>query len=181
LGTFGSYCGIKDMAAIAVANQLCNQYGVDTIACGATLAFAMECYEKGIITKDQTGGLDLKFGDPDTMLKALELTLKAEGPLGKVLSKGSQRAAETWGNGADECLITVKGAEAPAHMPHAKRSLGLIYSVNPFGADHQSSEHDWMVGDRMTTDLYMSRLPLIGVPEKLNRFRWMPARLNLPT
>ena len=178
LGTFGSYCGIKDMAAIAFANQLCNQYGVDTIACGATLAFAMECYEKGIITREQTGGLELKFGDADAMLKALELTLKAEGPLGKVLSKGSQRAAEAWGNGADECLITVKGAEAPAHMPQAKRSLGLIYSVNPFGADHQSSEHDWMVEDSMTTDLYMSRLPLIGVPEKLESLSLDSRKVN---
>lgn len=178
LGTFGSYCGIKDMAAIAFANQLCNQYGVDTIACGATLAFAMECYEKGIITKEQTGGLELKFGDADAMLKALELTLKAEGPLGKVLSKGSQRAAQTWGNGADECLITVKGAEAPAHMPQAKRSLGLIYSVNPFGADHQSSEHDWMIEDSMTTDLYMSRLPLIGVPDKLESLSLDSRKVN---
>jgi aldehyde:ferredoxin oxidoreductase len=106
------------------------------------------------------------------------VTLKAEGPLGKVLAKGSQRAAATWGNGADECLITVKGAEAPAHMPQAKRSLGLIYSVNPFGADHQSSEHDWMVEDGMTTDLYMSRLPLIGVPEKLESLSLDSRKVN---
>ena len=60
----------------------------------------------------------------------------------RLLGQGSERAAKVWGNGADECLITVKGAEAPAHMPQAKRSLALIYAVNPFGADHQSSEHD---------------------------------------
>ncbi len=167
LSTFGSYCGIKDLAAIALANQMCNQYGVDTIACGATLAFAMECFEKGIIGREHTGGLELKFGDADTMLKALEVTLKAEGPLGRVLAGGSQRAAQTWGNGADECLITVKGAEAPAHMPHAKRSLGLIYAVNPFGADHQSSEHDWMIEDTMASDLYLNRLAMLGLPGKL--------------
>jgi aldehyde:ferredoxin oxidoreductase len=142
LGTFGSYCGIDNLAAVAQANQVCNEYGVDTIACGATIAFAIECYEKGIITKEQTGGLELKWGDADTMLKVLDLIVKNEGPLGKVLSQGSERAAKVWGNGADECLITVKGAEAPAHMPQAKRSLSLIYAVNPFGADHQSSEHD---------------------------------------
>jgi aldehyde:ferredoxin oxidoreductase len=76
------------------------------------------------------------------MLKVLDLIVNGEGPLGEVLSQGSERAAKIWGNGADECLITVKGAEAPAHMPQAKRSLSVIYAVNPFGADHQSSEHD---------------------------------------
>ncbi|MBI2759324.1 MAG: aldehyde ferredoxin oxidoreductase family protein [Chloroflexi bacterium] len=167
LGTFGSYCGISDLDAIAFANQICNQNGVDTIACGATIAFAMECYQKGIITKEQANGIDLKFGNVDAMLAALNAIVKAEGPLGKVLSQGSERAAKVWGNGADECLITVKGAEAPAHMPQAKRSLALIYAVNPFGADHQSSEHDWMIEEGMASDLYMNRLALLGMPNKL--------------
>jgi len=164
LGTFGSYCGVSDLAAVNLANQICNEYAVDTIACGATIAFAMECYEKGIITKEQTGGLELKFGDADTMLKALDAIVKNEGPLGKVLSQGSERAAKIWGNGADECLITVKGAEAPAHMPHAKRSLGLIYAVNPFGADHQSSEHDPYYEDGIG-DFNLDRLKQIGLGE----------------
>jgi len=162
IGTFGSYCGIKDLPAIARANQICNEYGVDTIACGATIAFAMECYEKGIITKEQTGGLELKFGDADVMLKVLDQIVKNEGLLGKVLSQGSERAAAKWGNGADECLITVKGAEAPAHMPQAKRSLGLIYAVNPFGADHQSSEHDPYYEEGVA-DLNLNRLKLLGL------------------
>ncbi len=167
LGTFGSYCGISDLAAVALANQICNENAVDTIACGATIAFAMECYEKGIITKEQTGGLELKFGSVDAMLTALNQIVNNEGVLGKVLSQGSERAAKVWGNGADECLITVKGAEMPAHMPQAKRSLALIYSVNPFGADHQSSEHDWMIEDGIASDLYMGRLSLLGMPNKL--------------
>ena len=167
LGTFGSYCGISDLAAVSLANQICNENAVDTIACGATIAFAMECYEKGIITKEQTGGLELKFGSVDAMLTALNQIVNNEGVLGKVLSQGSERAAKVWGNGADECLITVKGAEMPAHMPQAKRSLALIYSVNPFGADHQSSEHDWMIEDGIASDLYMGRLSLLGMPNKL--------------
>jgi aldehyde:ferredoxin oxidoreductase len=162
IGTFGSYCGINDLAAIARASQVCNENGVDTIACGATIAFAIECYEKGIITKEQTGGLELKFGDASVMLKILDQIVKNEGPLGKVLSQGSERAAKVWGNGADECLITVKGAEAPAHMPHAKRSLGLIYAVNPFGADHQSSEHDPYYEEGMS-DFNLDRLKLMGL------------------
>lgn len=167
IGLMGSSCGISDLAAIAHANQICNENGVDTIACGGTIAFAMDCYERGIITKDQTGGLELKFGNVDAWLETLRQIVTNSGPLGKVLSQGSERAAKVWGNGAEDCLTTVKGAEAPAHMPHAKRSLGLIYAVNPFGADHQSSEHDWMIEEGMATDLYMARLALLGMPNKL--------------
>ncbi|MCL6505300.1 MAG: hypothetical protein K6T86_21710, partial [Pirellulales bacterium] len=71
LSTFGSYCGVGDLVAISKANEICNQYGVDTITCGATIAFAMECYEKGIIGKEQTGGLELKFGNAEAMLEVL--------------------------------------------------------------------------------------------------------------
>lgn len=165
LGTFGSYCGIDDLAAVNLANQMCNAYGVDTIAAGATIAFAMECFEKGIVTQEQIGGLDLKFGNTEAMLAALKLMLNGEGEFGKLLGLGSERIAKVWGNGADECLVTVKGAESPAHMPQAKRSLGLIYAVNPFGADHQSSEHDWMYEEGMASDLYLERLALLGLHE----------------
>ncbi len=167
IGTFGSYCAVSDLAAISRANQVCNEQAIDTIAAGATIAFAMECYEKGIIGNVETGGLELKFGDADAMLQALDEIVTASTPLGKLLGQGSERAAAVWGNGADECLTTVKGAESPAHMPQAKRSLGLIYAVNPFGADHQSSEHDWMIEEGIASDLYMSRLALLGLEERL--------------
>jgi aldehyde:ferredoxin oxidoreductase len=162
LGTFGSYCGIDDLAAVSLANQICNEYAVDTIAAGATVAFAMECYEKGIITREQTGGLELKFGDADAMLKALDMLVKAEGEFGRTLGMGSERAAKVWGKGSDEFLITVKGAESPAHMPQAKRSLALIYAVNPFGADHQSSEHDPYYEEGIG-DFNLDRLKVIGL------------------
>ncbi len=165
IGTFGSYCGVKDLAAISRANQVCNEYGVDTIACGATIAWAMECYEKGILTKDDTGGIELKFGDADAMLETLEQIVTGSSDFGRLLGQGSERAAQAIGKGADECLVTVKGAEAPAHMPQAKRSLALIYAVNPFGADHQSSEHDWMYETGIASDLYLSRLALLGLTE----------------
>jgi len=177
LGTFGSYCGVKDLAAVALANQVCNEYGVDTIACGATIAFAMECFEKGAITTEQTGGLELKFGDADVMLKALDAIVKREGPLGEVLSKGSERAAAVWGNGSEEYLITVKGAEAPAHMPQSKRSLGLIYAVNPFGADHQSSEHDPYYEEGVA-DLNLNRLKMIGLSEPQPGYSLTPEKVR---
>jgi aldehyde:ferredoxin oxidoreductase len=157
LGTFGSYCGVGNLEAVNLANQICNEYAVDTIACGATIAFAMECFEKGIITTKETGGLELKFGNTEAMLETLKQIVTGSTELGRTLGQGSERAAQKWGNGADECLITFKGGEAPAHMPQAKRSLGLIYMVNPFGADHQSSEHDWMIEEGMASDLYMNR------------------------
>ena len=142
IGTFGSYCAIDNLAAVSLASQICNMYGVDTITCGATIAFAMECFEKGIIGLKDTGGIDLRFGNERAMLDVLQQIVTASGALGPVLSQGSAYAAKMWGPAAEECLITVKGQEAPAHMPNAKRSLGLIYAVNAFGADHQSSEHD---------------------------------------
>jgi aldehyde:ferredoxin oxidoreductase len=157
LGTFGSYCGVSDLAAVSQANQIANMYGVDSISCGATIAFAMECYEKGIIGPQQTGGLELCFGNADAMLEALNQIVTNTGPLGTVLSQGSARAAQAWGPEAAKCLITVKNQEAPAHMPQAKKSLAVIYAVNPFGADHQSSEHDPMYEDE-AGDLYLTRL-----------------------
>jgi aldehyde:ferredoxin oxidoreductase len=162
LGTFGSYCGIDNLAAVSRANQVCNEYAVDTIAAGATIAFAMECFEKGIITKEQTGGLELRFGNAEAMLEVLNQIVRGDTALGKVLGQGSERAARVWGKGADECLITVKGAESPAHMPQAKRSLALIYAVNPFGADHQSSEHDPYYEEGIG-DFNLDRLKLIGL------------------
>jgi aldehyde:ferredoxin oxidoreductase len=177
LGTFGSYCDVRDLAAIAQANHMCNEYGVDTIAAGATIAFAMECFESGVITKKQTGGLELRFGDADAMLKALDMMLNAEGEFGKALGQGSERAAKIWGNGSEEFLITVKGAEAPAHMPQAKRSLGLIYAVNPFGADHQSSEHDPYYEEGVA-ELNLNRLKLLGLGEPQPGYSLTPEKVR---
>ena len=139
--TFGNYCGISDLAAIAYANQLCNQYGMDTISCGATIAWAMECFENGKITTADTGGIELKYGNAEAMVKMTELIARSEG-FGQILGMGSAAAAEAIGRGTEAYLITSKKQEAPAHMPQMKRSLAMIYAVNPFGADHQSSEHD---------------------------------------
>jgi len=141
IGTFGSYCGVSDIKAVAYANQLCNSYGMDTISCGATIAWAMDCFEKGIITTEDTGGLELRFGDAEVMTRLTEMIARREG-FGDVLAEGSARAAKRFGPEAEDLLITVKGSEMPAHMPQVKRSLALIYAVNPFGADHMSSEHD---------------------------------------
>jgi aldehyde:ferredoxin oxidoreductase len=141
LSTLGSYCGIGDMHAVSLANQICNQTGLDTISTGATIAFAMDCFEHGILTPEETGGIELRFGNVDAMLEILEQIVGREG-LGDLLSNGSAYAAGQIGRGAEDLVVAVKGTELPAHMPQVKRSLALVYAVNPFGADHQSSEHD---------------------------------------
>lgn len=141
LSTMGSYCAVGDMNAISLANQICDQYGLDTIACGATVAFAMDCFEHGYLTLQDTGGIDLRFGNADALVAMVEKIAKREG-LGDLLANGSAYAAKKIGKGAEDLVVTVKNHEIPAHMPQVKRSLALIYAVNPFGADHQSHEHD---------------------------------------
>ena len=141
LAAFGSYCEVDDLAAVARANELCNAYGMDTISCGGTIAWAMECYERGIITKKDTGGIDLAFGNAEAMVRTVELIAKREG-FGDVLAAGSAQASQAIGRGSERFLTTSKNQEAPAHMPQVKPTVGLIYAVNPFGADHQSHEHD---------------------------------------
>jgi len=137
----GSYCGITDLQAVSRANELCAMYGMDTISCGATIAFAMECYENGLLTAEDTNGIELRMGNADALVQLTEMIAQREG-LGDLLAEGSARAAKSIGKGAEDYLITVKGTEVPAHMPQVKRSLGVVYASNPFGADHMSSEHD---------------------------------------
>jgi aldehyde:ferredoxin oxidoreductase len=161
IATFGSYCGINDLEAVTYANQLCNQYGVDTISCGATLSWAMECFENEVINLEETGGINLNYGNADGMIAMLEKTLNREG-FGDILADGSAKAADRLGKG-HEYLLTVKGQELPAHMPQVKRSLGLIYAVNPFGADHQSSEHDPLYSPKAYESTYHRFLNQIGL------------------
>lgn len=141
IASLGSYLAIDDLIAIAKANELCNKYTIDTISLGGTVAFAMECFEKGLIDKKDTGGIDLKFGNADALLNIIEMIKDREG-IGDILAEGSARAAEKIGPQSHQIAMHVKKQELPAHMPRVKASLALAYACNPFGADHMSSEHD---------------------------------------
>jgi aldehyde:ferredoxin oxidoreductase len=163
LATLGSYCRVGDLDAVSLANQLCAEYGLDTIACGATIAWAMECFELGILTTEDTGGIELRFGDADAMIALVEQIAHREG-LGELLSHGSVHAAKVIGKGSENLVVAVKAGELPAHMPQVKRSLALIYAVNPFGADHQSSEHDPGYTDG-AADYSLARLAKLGLTE----------------
>jgi len=156
IATMGSYCGVSDLAAISRANQLCNMYGMDTISCGATVAWAMDCFEQGLLTLEDTDDVELRFGNAEALVHTVERIGKREG-LGRVLGEGSARAAETLGVGQD-LVVAVKNHELPAHMPQVKRSLALIYAVNPFGADHQSHEHDPAYELEKDWEYYQDRL-----------------------
>jgi aldehyde:ferredoxin oxidoreductase len=103
LAALGSDCGVSDLAAICKANELCQIYGVDTIGLGATIAFAMECYEEGIIDDEITGGIKLTFGNAEAMLKFTELICKREG-FGDILAEGTKRASEILGEKSKKYL-----------------------------------------------------------------------------
>lgn len=141
VSSLGSYLAIWDLPAIAKANELCNRYGIDTISAGGTIAFAMECFEKGLLTTEDTGGLELRFGNPQVLLELLPLIAKREG-IGNILAEGAARAAERIGKGSTRYAVCCKKQEFPAHMPGVKASLSLAYAINPFGADHMSTAHD---------------------------------------
>ncbi len=160
--TFGNYCGIDDLPAVSKANELCNKYGMDTISCGATISWAFEAFNEGKLTLEDTDGLNLSWGNADSMVKLTEKIAKREG-FGDLLAEGSERAAKKIGRGAEAYLITFKGQEAPAHMPQVKRSLAIIYATNPFGADHESSEHDPAIEDDF--EYYTDRMAVLGFSE----------------
>jgi len=141
LGALGSLCGIGDLKAIAMANQLCGAYGIDTISTGTTIAFAMECFERGILTRRDTGGIDLRFGDAGAMVAMVEKIGKREG-FGDLLAEGAKTAADRIGKQSQNYAMHVKGQPLPLHEPRGKAGLALAYSISPTGADHLEHPHD---------------------------------------
>ena len=144
LGSLGTNCGISDITAISRGSQLCNAHSLDTISTGMTIAFAMECFENGLLTTEDTGGIDLRFGNADAMLKTIELIAKREG-IGNLLAEGTAKAAQKIGKGAEKFSMEVKGLGIPMHEPRLKHALGVGYMVNPHGADHCLNLHDTML------------------------------------
>jgi len=140
-GALGSCCGVDDIVAVSKATELCNAYSLDTISCGVTVAFAMECFENGLLTLEDTGGIDLRFGNGDALVQVVELIGKREG-IGALLAEGSLRAAEKIGGGSVHYAMQSKGQEYPMHEPRFKRGLAIGYAISPTGADHCHALHD---------------------------------------
>ncbi|MHA1769989.1 MAG: aldehyde ferredoxin oxidoreductase family protein [Candidatus Thorarchaeota archaeon] len=138
LMAFGSNCLNNNIESIMYLGKRCDQLGMDTISCGKSIGFAMELWEKGILDASMTGGLELTWGNIDTMVELVEQIAKREG-LGEVLSLGTRRAAEKFGGDAWRYAIHVKGLEASGQDPRAHQSIGLTYATNVRGADHLRS------------------------------------------
>ncbi len=141
IAALGTNLNIVDLKAIAKGNEVCNRYCIDTISTGMTIAFACECFEEGVITKEDTGGLELRFGDADLMLQLLEMIARREG-FGDVLAEGSARLAQKWGVEDQPCSLSVKGQEIPMHDPRVKVGVGFGFAVSSYGADHMTAAHD---------------------------------------
>jgi len=129
---------VADINAVTMANYLCNEYGLDTISAGSTIAFAMECFEKGLLTKSGTGGLEVNFGDGDMVVKLVEMIAKREG-VGDMLAEGSRLMAQKVGQGSEKFAMNVKGLELPAYDPRAAKIVGLSYVTANRGGDHVSA------------------------------------------
>jgi aldehyde:ferredoxin oxidoreductase len=165
LAALGSNCGIDNLKAICKGNELCNAYSLDTISTGLCISFAMECFEKGIITAKDTGGLEIRFGDPGIMLKLIEMIAFRQG-FGDLLADGTAIAAQKIGRGSGEYAMQVKGVELALHEPRVKAGLGLGYMVNPNGADHCMNIHDTLFAkDPQVKDLHALGI-LEGVPSE---------------
>ena len=141
LAALGSSCGVDDLPSIIKANELANLYSLDTISLGVSIAFGMECFEKEILTREDTGGIDLRFGNAEAMLQMVEAIARREG-IGDLLANGVKAASEALGQGTDEFAIHVKGLEIPMHDPRVKQGLGVVYAVEAAGADHCAGMHD---------------------------------------
>ncbi len=133
---FGGNCGVDYVAATVAANAICQDYGMDTISASTTISFAMECFEEGLITEEDTGGLELTFGNHRAMIEMLPRIARREG-IGDVLAQGSRRAAEIIGNGADWYAMEVKGLELAGYDPRGAKGMGLGYATSPRGACHE--------------------------------------------
>jgi len=176
LAAFGSNCGVGNLEALAKANEICAANGLDSISTGNTIAFAMECAEKGLIPREM-GGISIEFGSATSMLAILAMIVSRKG-IGKILGEGTKRAAAQIGGGAEELAMHVKGQEIPMHEPRIKHALGLGYAVSPTGADHMHNIHD--TGFAKETQS-LKDLAAFGILEPLPATDLSPAKVRLFT
>jgi aldehyde:ferredoxin oxidoreductase len=165
-GAFGPNLLVDDIEVIAKAHELCQKYTLDSIDAGMSIAFAMECYENGIITKEDTDGIDLRFGNGEAALKMIEKIAFKDG-FGAILAEGSYRAARTIGNGAERFVCAVKKQSFAMHEPRGKYNIGFAFALSPTGADHIEAAHDmpFEEGRWAVPDLYPIGI-LKGVPAR---------------
>ena len=133
IGLLGANCGVSDPVAITAATAICDAYGFDTMSAGAAISLAMEAYEQGVLCAEDTGGLDLRFGDGDALI-AITQQIGDRTGLGDILAEGSKRAAEQFG--VPDFAMQVKGQELATYEPRGVVGMGLSYAISPKGGHH---------------------------------------------
>ena len=147
LFAFGPLCGVDDPDIVIQAAGLCDRLGIDTISTGGTIAWAMESFEQGVLTRADTNGLELRFGSGPELLTAIEQIGRGEG-VGELLSEGSRAAASRTDGGSESWAMHVKGLEMPGYHPGRLRHLALALAVSPRGACHnKASAYDFDLSD----------------------------------
>jgi aldehyde:ferredoxin oxidoreductase len=136
VGMLGANCLNDDLELLAKCNELCNRYSLDTISTGEVISFAMECYDKGMITKEMTGGLEIKWGSSEAMITLIHQMGRREGFGGEYLADGVKNAAEKIGKGSEKIAVHIKGLEMPAHDPRGHYSMGPHYATEVRGGCH---------------------------------------------
>ena len=155
LAAFGPDCGINDLKSIVKANERCNAYSIDTISAGSTIAFAMECFEKGWLTIKDTEGLELKWGNAEALLEAIELIATRKG-FGDFLAEGSARMARKIGRGSIDFAMQVKGLETSMHDPRIKANMAFGFMFSPQGPDHCGAASDGAISTEKGMGAYHS-------------------------
>jgi aldehyde:ferredoxin oxidoreductase len=176
LASLGSLCGISDLPAIAKGSELCNRYGIDTISTGATIAFAMECFEAGYLSEKDTDGIDLHFGNTEAMLAVIGKIAHREG-LGDLLAEGALVAARRIGGRAEELVLHAKGQEFGMHEGRGKRAVALGYALGPTGADHNESHFDNLFEAEGSPGLDAHQS--VGIQEPVPALDMGPAKVRL--
>jgi aldehyde:ferredoxin oxidoreductase len=174
LAALGSLCGVGHLGAVAQGNEMCNRWGLDTISTGVTIAFAMECFEEGIVKAEDTDHIDLKFGNAEGMLEMIRRIAFRKG-LGNILAEGVRGAAEKLSKGTEKFAMHVKGLELPLHDPRGKKALSLSYSTSPTGADHIEAPHETVFVAE--TEQLKSIKPL-GILEPLEASDFSPRKVR---
>src|SRR5215510_7149679 len=161
----GSLVGVSNPNTVIRASTLCDELGMDTISAGGTIAWAMECFEKGLLTVHETGGLRLQFGNEEALMACLHLIGERRG-IGDLLAEGSRRAAQRLGQGSDAWAMHVKGLEMPGYEPRSLKTMALGLAVSTRGACHNLSsayEADFSARvDRLQAEVERGRLTMEG-------------------
>jgi aldehyde:ferredoxin oxidoreductase len=165
LAAFGPMCLNDDMESLIYANELCNLYGLDTISAGSTIAFAIECYENGLISKEETDGLELTWGNSDAIVGVLKKMCLREG-IGDILAEGAKRAAEKIGRGAEKFAIHSGGEMLAMHDPRCYPGWGATYVSDASPGRHTRGGTAFAEHGGVNEIVY----PAMGVPTKMERF-----------